>query len=210
MMRTWARKKMQARNLLILAMSLFLTVSGMAQEAAPPAPSFEDLKLKWEREAEVGNFLTVTARLNSEELINAHPRYNEQSRTNMLKLTKNQTVFFLWLTNTGADDIAFSFSRMVLLNDKGEQFLPHSYHGLDTLPVELDFVIAPGKERALTLQFPKLPEPLGKVKLSLVNCRYTFVNFDVPLEWDFGPMAAKMNELRKKKTRLKILKADCM
>ena len=73
-----------------------------------------DLLLKWESRTEVGNFLTLKARLNAAELIQAHPRYNEESRANMLNLVKERTVIFLWLENTGVEDIAASFANMVL------------------------------------------------------------------------------------------------
>ncbi len=187
---------------------LTLTVYSDTREKETAKISFDDLLIKWERETEVGKFLVVKARLNSPELIAAHPRYSENSRNNMLNLVRKQTVIFLWLENTGASDIELSFSNMILANDLGEQFLPASFYALDARPIKKDFILPPGEEIGLSLHFPKLKEPLGRVKLSLTHCRYTFVTFAVSLEWDFGPLAVKFNELRQKKARLKILEKE--
>jgi len=194
----------------LLAATGFLAGSAFAQTGSEPAKpaEFRELLFKWEREAEMGNFLMVKARLNSKELIEAHPRYNEKSRANMLELVANETIFFLWLDNTGVDQIRASFGDFILKNDAGEEFLPSSFSALDGKPITREFSLPPGEERGLTLHYPKLIEPLGQVQLRLEKCRYTFVAVNVELNWDFGPLGAQMDQLRQKKVRLKILQSE--
>jgi len=195
-------------------LAFFLTLNvvagGYAQETAKSTLDFTKILRKWERQVEVGNFLTGNARLNYPELIQSHPRYTEESRANMLKLIKNQTIFFLWLKNTGTEDISCSFGRMVLDVNNKEQYLPTSYYSLDATPIERDFIIAPGQEIGVAVHYPLLADPLGKVVFTINQCKYAFVTFAIEFAWDFTTVQAQApeNPLPQKKARLETLRNE--